>query len=113
MTSTKYARDFNGTSMPMAHWKWGSRRELTVGPTPARSPVAFEGHLLFVETSSSVHFRLGGADVAAGTADPVLKPGAVYAFPRARGEDHLSAVVTAGDGDATLDYWEADTFEEA
>lgn len=113
MTSTKYARDFNGTSMPMAHWKWGSRRELAIGATPARSAVVFEGHLLFVEASRPVHFRLGGADVAAGTADPILKPGTVYAFPRARGENHLSAVVTAGDSDGTLEYWEADTFEEA
>ncbi|NBB69789.1 MAG: hypothetical protein GVY33_05630 [Alphaproteobacteria bacterium] len=113
MTSTKYARDSNRTGMPMAHWKWGSRRELTVGSAPAWSTVALEGHPLFVETSNRVHFRFGGADVAAGTADPVLKPGALYAVPRARGEDHLSAPVTAGAAEATLAYWESDSFEEA
>ena len=113
MTSTEYARDFNGTSMPMAHWKWGNRRELIIGTAPARSAVVFEGHLLFVETSRPVHLRLGDVDVAAGTSDPIFKPGAVYAFPRARGEDHLSAVVTAGDTDATLEYREVGSFEEA
>jgi hypothetical protein len=113
MPATKYARDFNGASVSMAHWKWGSRRELTVAATPGRSTVALDGHLLFVETSSAVHFRLGGVDVTAGTADPILRPGAVYAFPRAKGEDYLSAIAVAADGEATLEYWEADSFEEA
>ncbi len=113
MNATKYARDFSGASVGMAHWKWGSRRELTAGTTPQRSGTALDGHLVFVETSTAVHFRLGDAGVTAGTSDPVLKPGAVYAFPRAKGEAYLSAVTVAGEPEGTLQYWEADSFEEA
>ena len=113
MNPTKYARDFSGASVGMAHWKWGSRRELTAGATPERSTVALDGHLVFVETSTAVHFRLGGDGVTADTSDPVLKPGSVYAFPRARGEAYLSAVTVAGEPAGTVQYWEADSFEEA
>jgi hypothetical protein len=113
MNTTKYARDFSGASVGMAHWKWGSRRELAAGTTPQRSSAAFDGHLVFVETTTAVHFRLGDANVTAGPADPVLKPGAVYAFPRAKGERYLSAVIVAGGSEGTLQYWEADSFEEA
>jgi len=113
MNETKYARDFNGASVGMAHWKWGSRREVTAGPTPQRSTAAFEGHLVFVEASTTVHFRLGDAAVTAATADPVLKPGVVYAFPRAKGEHYLSAMTVAGAPEGILQYWEADSFEEA
>jgi hypothetical protein len=113
MNATKYARDFSGASVGMAHWKWGSRRELATGTTPQRSTAALDGHLVFVETSTAVHFRLGDAGVAAGTSDPVIRPGAVYAFPRAKGEHYLSAVTVAGQPEGTLQYWEADSFEEA
>lgn len=113
MNETKYARDFSGASVGMAHWKWGSRREVAVASTPQRSATAVHGHLIFVETSTAVHFRLGGADVAAGTSDPILRPGAVYAFPRAQGEHYLSAVSVADGAAGTLQFWEADSFEEA
>lgn len=113
MNETKYARDFSGATVGMAHWKWGSRREIPLSTTPQRSPEALDGHLVFVETTTTVHFRLGDGDAAAVTADPILKPGAVYAFPRAKGEDYLSARVVAGQPDGVLQYWEADSFEEA
>jgi len=113
MSITKYARDFSGASVGIAHWKWGSRRELATGTTPQRSAEPFDGHVVFVESTTSVHFRLGGADVTAQTTDPVLKPGAVYAFPRARGEDHLSVRGVAGAPEGTLQFWEGDSFEEA
>jgi hypothetical protein len=113
MNETKYARDWSGATVGMAHWKWGSRRELALSADAQRSPDRLEGHVVFVETSTPAHFRLGGSDCAAVTADPILKPGAVYAFPRAKGEDHLSARVLAGAADGVLQYWEADSFEEA
>jgi hypothetical protein len=113
MNPTKYARDFSGASIGMAHWKWGSRRELAADATPQRSAVPLDGHLVFVETSTAVHFRLGGDGVTADSSDPVLKPGSVYAFPRAKGESYLSAVTVAGEPAGTLQYWEADSFEEA
>ncbi|MFP4359362.1 MAG: hypothetical protein ACLFTG_01610 [Alphaproteobacteria bacterium] len=113
MSATKYARDFSGSSIAMAHWKWGSRRELAVAASPQRSTTALDGHLVFVETSTAVHFRLGDADVTADSSDPVLKPGAVYAFPRAKGEDYLSAVTAAEAKEGMLQFWEADSFEEA
>lgn len=113
MNATKYARDLSGATVGMAHWKWGSRREITTGTSPQRSAERIDGHLVFVETTTAVHFRLGGADATAGSSDPILKPGAVYAFPRAKGEDYLSAVAAAGEPGGTLQYWEADSFEEA
>ncbi len=113
MIATKYARDLSGATVGMAHWKWGSRREVATGAAPARSSERFVGHLVFVETTTPVHFRLGGEDVAAGTTDPILRPGAVYAFPRAQGEAFLSAVAVAGGGAGVLQFWEADSFEEA
>jgi hypothetical protein len=113
MNPTKYARDFSGASIGMAHWKWGSRRELAADATPQRSAVPLDGHLVFVETSTAVHFRLGGDGVTADSSDPVLKPGSVYAFPRAKGESYLSAVTVAGEPTGTLQYWEADSFVEA
>jgi hypothetical protein len=113
MNPTKYARDVSGASIGMAHWKWGSRREMPAGATPQRSSTPLDGHLVYVETSTTVHFRLGDAAVVADTSDPVLKPGAVYAFPRAKNEDYLSAVTVAGQPAGTLQYWEADSFVEA
>ena len=113
MNTTKFARDFSGASVGLAHWKWGSRREFAANGTPQRSSAAVDGHLIFVETSTAVHFRLGDSGVTASTADPVLKPGMVYVFPRARGEAYLSAVTVAGAAAGTVQYWEADNFEEA
>ena len=113
MNTTKFARDFSGASLGVAHWKWGSRREFAASGTPQRSSTAIDGHLVFVETSTTVHFRLGDAGVTAGTTDPVLRPGAVYVFPRARGEAYLSVVTAAGAAAGTVQFWEADNFEEA
>ncbi|MFW5920623.1 MAG: hypothetical protein ACOCUS_02195 [Polyangiales bacterium] len=114
MDRVKYARDDAGRATSLAHWKWGSRRELAVGAEPVRSSEAIDEHLVFVQTTETVHFRMGGEDVVASTADPKLGGGAVYAFPRAAGETHLSAVLAADadGGEARLEYWLGDRFVE-
>lgn len=113
MNPTKFARDVSGTSVGLSHWKWGSRRTVAVGATSIRSPETFDGHVVFVESTTPCHVRLGGADVAAVETDPVLKPGAVYAFPRAMGEHHIAVRVVDGQPDGIVEYWEADSFIEA
>lgn len=115
MDRVKYARDGAGRATSLAHWKWGSRRELTVGATPVRSSEALDEHVVFVVATDTVHFRMGDAGVVADAADPKLRPGAVYAFPRAVGETHLSAILAADAGgtEAQLEYWLGDRFVEA
>ncbi len=113
MFPTKFARDTNGSSVSLVHWKWGSRRTQPVGPTATRSASALDGHSVFVETTTPCHIRLGASDVTASEADPIIKPGVVYAFPRASGETFLSTVTQSGAAAGTLEYWEADTFVEA
>lgn len=113
MNRTKFARDVSGTSVGLAHWKWGSRRTIVVGAASVVTPEAFDGHVVFVESTTPCHVRLGGSDVAAGATDPVLKPGIVYAFPRAMGEEHIAVRVVDGHLDGIVEYWEADGFVEA
>ncbi len=113
MNPTKFSRDTSGHSVGLAHWKWGSRRTLILNDTPVRTSEAFDGHSVFIEATVACHLRLGDTDVVADATDPVLKPGAVYAFPRAQGETHLSVVAKGGLGSGTVEYWQADSFVEA
>lgn len=113
MNPIKYARDTSGASVGLAHWQWGSRRTFAVGATVSRSAEPLTGHSVFIEVTTPVHLRLGGADVSAGPNDPILKPGAIYTFPRALGENHISAVTPSGAAAGTLEYWQADDFIEA
>jgi len=113
MNRSKYARGVNGAPVNLTHWMWGSRREVSAAAAPTRSSEALTGHTVFIETSAPVHFRMGDAGVTTVPADPILKPGAVYAFPRARGEEFLSVMTIVGGSAAVLQYWEADTFIEA
>lgn len=113
MNPTKFSRNVDGSSVGLVHWQWGSRRTLAVTETASRSVDPLDGHIVYVETDVPCHLRFGGAGVAADASDPVLKPGAVYAMPRAHGETHLSVLSKVAGTTGTVEFWQADTFHEA
>ncbi|MEO1089907.1 MAG: hypothetical protein AAFX81_04695 [Pseudomonadota bacterium] len=112
MHTTKFARDHNGASIGIAHWKWGSRRELPIDTASNRLATPLVEHLVLIAPTTACHVRLGAADVLANDTDPVLQPGTVYQFPRASGETHVALVAKNGAGTGTAEVWEADTFNE-
>ena len=112
MNATKFARDHNGASDGIAHWKWGSRQVLATGAVSTRSARPLVEHMVYVAPSTNCHVRLGGPEVAAQDDDPVLRAGAVYVFPRAAGESHLAVKNAAGAANGTVEIWEADAYRE-
>ncbi len=112
MNTTRFARDHNGVSVGIAHWKWGSRQVVTSTPSSARCSRALEEHMVYVAPATNCHIRLGGPTVIAQEDDPVLRAGGVYCFPRAVGETHLAVRNAAGAGDGAVEIWEADTYRD-
>lgn len=113
MNATKFARDYNGTTVGIAHWKWGSRQVVTASTVSTQLARPLVEHLVFVAPATNCHMRMGGSDVVAGNDDPVLRAGAVYCFPRAAGETHLAVKTAAGAADGAVEVWEADAYREA
>lgn len=112
MNTTKFARDHNGTSVGITHWKWGSRQVVATTAQSTRASRDLVEHMLYVAPSTNCHIRLGGADVVAQDDDPVLRAGAVYCFPRAAGETHVAVKNAAGAANGVVEIWEADTYVE-
>ena len=112
MNTTKFARDHNGASVGITHWKWGSRQVVATGATSARAERVLVEHMVYVAPTTNCHVRLGGADVVAQDDDPVLRGGAVYCFPRAVGETHVAVKNLAGAPNGIVEIWEADAYRE-
>ncbi|TVQ29052.1 MAG: hypothetical protein EA356_17585 [Geminicoccaceae bacterium] len=113
MNPTKFARDHNGASVGVAHWKWGSRQVITSSATSSRTSQVLSGHMVYVAPAANCHVRLGASNVVAAENDPVLRAGAVYCFPRAVGETHVAVRTVESGVDGLVEVWEADSYREA
>jgi hypothetical protein len=113
MNTTRFARDHNGASVGITHWKWGSRQVFASSAASARCANPLDEHMVFVAPATHCHVRMGDASVVATEADPVLRAGNVYCFPRARGEDYVAVRTVTGGADGSVEIWEADSYRES
>jgi hypothetical protein len=113
MNTTRFARDHNGASVGVTHWKWGSRQVFPSSTASARCSRPVDEHMVFVAPTTNCHIRMGDETVVATEADPVLRAGNVYCFPRARGENYVAVRTAAGAPDGNVEVWEADSYRDS